>query len=69
MVLYKMVDCSLLVGGELLPHALEFRYFGVLFMGERKTESDMERQFSATLAVMWVLYLTIVVKRAKFSVY
>lgn len=35
---WKMVDCSIRVGGELLHKMKEFIYLGVLLMSEDKTD-------------------------------
>ncbi|XP_018538853.1 uncharacterized protein LOC108887791 [Lates calcarifer] len=70
----KMVDCSLRVGGELLPQAKEFKYLGVLCMSDGRMEYEIDRRISAASAVMRSLYWTTVVKRersrkAKLSIY
>ncbi len=70
----KMVDCSLWVGSELLPQAKEFKYLGVLFTREGKTECETGRWIGAAAAVMQALYWTVVVirelsQKAKLSVY
>ncbi|KAI3356958.1 hypothetical protein L3Q82_003595 [Scortum barcoo] len=57
------VDSSLRVGSELMPQAEEFKYLGVFFMGENKMESDIDRGIDVASAVMWALYLTVMVER------
>lgn len=37
-----MMDCSLWVGSELLPHVKEFKYLRVLFTSEGKVECDKQ---------------------------
>ena len=68
------VDYSFWVGRELLPHVKEFKYLGVLFTTEGKTQSEVDRWIGAASAVMWALYWTVVVKKelsqkAKLSIY
>lgn len=60
---WKKVDCSLWVGGELLPTVEEFKYLGVLFTSEGRLEQEVDRWTGAAAAVMCSLYQTIVVKR------
>lgn len=59
----KMVDCSLRLGGELLPQAKRLKYFWVLFMSGGQMEGEVDRK-------VW----TVVVKRElsqkeKLSIY
>ncbi|XP_056158173.1 casein kinase II subunit alpha isoform X2 [Lampris incognitus] len=64
MVLYrKMVVCFLQVGDELLPQVKEFKYLGVLFTSEDRMVREIDRRIGAALAVMRMLYQTVVVKR------
>ncbi len=60
---WKMVNCTLWFGSELLPHVKEFKYLWVLFTSEGKMD-----------VVLWALYCTVVVKgvlrwKAKLSIY
>ena len=55
------MDCSVLVGIELVPQVKEFKYLRVLFMSEGKMECELDRQIGAASAVMQVLYHTILV--------
>ncbi|KAJ0050334.1 hypothetical protein NL108_017502 [Boleophthalmus pectinirostris] len=59
----KKVSCPLQVGGESLHQVEEFKYLGVLFSSEGRTEREIDRWIGAASAVMWSLYLTAVVKR------
>uniref|UniRef100_A0A8C9VLN8 Reverse transcriptase domain-containing protein n=1 Tax=Scleropages formosus TaxID=113540 RepID=A0A8C9VLN8_SCLFO len=70
----KKVDCPLRVRGELLPQVEEFKYLGVLFTSEGKTERQVHRRIGAASAAMRSLYRSVVVKRepsrkAKLSIY
>ena len=71
----KKVDHPLQVGGESPPHVKEFKYLGLLFSSEGKTEQEIDRQIGAALAVMQTLKQSVVVKRepslqsAKLSIY
>ena len=55
---WKMVDCPLQLGGELLPQA---KYLWVLVMNDEKMVSEMGRRFGTASAV---LHQTIVVSSA-----
>ncbi len=62
-VCWKMVDCLLQVGSELLPEAKDFKYIRVLFRNDGKIMRVKDKQLGVMLAVMQVLYQTVVVKR------
>ena len=62
------------VGGELLTQVEEFKYLGVLFTSEGRTECEIDRWIGAAAAVMRSLYWSVVVKRelsrmSKLSIY
>ena len=70
----KRVPCPLQVGGELLPQVEEFKYLGVLFPSEGRMEREIDRRIGASSAVMWSMYLSVVVKKElscklKLSIY
>lgn len=62
-VCWKMVDCSLRDGGELLPQVNEFKYLGVLSMSDRKMDSEVDRRFVVASAVIQAMHQTFVLKR------
>ena len=70
----KPVDCTVRVGNEILPQVKEFKYLGVLFTSEGRTEQEISRRIGAAGAVLQSLYRTVVTKRelsqkAKLSVF
>ncbi|XP_057696067.1 uncharacterized protein LOC130918404 [Corythoichthys intestinalis] len=70
----KRVDCSLQVGGEFLPQVEEFKYLGILFTSEGRSEREIDRRIGAASAVLRALNQSLVVKRelsrkAKLSIY
>ncbi|XP_048009164.1 uncharacterized protein LOC125243494 [Megalobrama amblycephala] len=70
----KRVACPLQVGGVVLPQVEEFKYLGVLFMSEERTEREIDRRIGGASAVMRSMYLSVVVKKelsreAKLSIY
>ena len=70
----KPVVCTVQVGNEALPQVKEFKYLGVLFTSEGRTEKEISRRIGAAGAVLQSLYRTVVTKRelsqkAKLSVY
>ncbi len=70
----ETVDYSLWVGSELMPQAKELKYLGILFISEGKMERETDRWIGAAAAVIWTLYLIVVVKKelsrkAKLSIY
>ena len=45
-------------GSEILPQVEEFKYPGVLFMSDGRTEQEINKQIGAGSAVVWtVVYL------------
>ncbi|XP_061647372.1 uncharacterized protein LOC133486367 [Phyllopteryx taeniolatus] len=65
----KRVACPLQVGDEILPQVKEFKYLGVLFTSEGRMEREIDRRIGAASAVMRTLHRSIVVKKAKLSIY
>ena len=70
----KRVECTLRVGGEILPQVEEFKYLGVLFTSEGRMEREIDRRIGAASSVMRTLHGSLVVKRelsrkAKLSIY
>lgn len=71
----KRVVCPFQVGGELLPQVEEFKYLGVLFVSEGRTEREFGRQIGAASAVIYrSIYRSVVVKKElsckeKLSIY
>ena len=68
----KRVECTLRVGGEILPQVEEFKYLG--FTSEGRMEREIDRQIGAASSVMRTLHGSLVVKRelsrkAKLSIY
>ncbi|XP_061624939.1 uncharacterized protein ntng2a isoform X3 [Phyllopteryx taeniolatus] len=70
----KTVACPLRVRDENLPQVEEFKYLGVLFTSEGRTEWEIDRRIVAASAVMRTLYRSVVEKKelsrkAKLSIY
>uniref|UniRef100_A0A3B3HQU3 Reverse transcriptase domain-containing protein n=1 Tax=Oryzias latipes TaxID=8090 RepID=A0A3B3HQU3_ORYLA len=70
----RKVVCHLSVGGVSLPQVEEFKYLGVLFTSEGRSEREIDRRIGAASVVMRSLYRSVVVKRelsrkAKLSIY
>ena len=60
---WKMVECPLRVGNEILPRVEEFQYLGVLFTSEGRMEREIDRRIGAASAVMRALHRPVVVKK------
>lgn len=56
----KRVACPLQVGGVVLPQVEEFKYHGVLFTSEGRTEREIDRQIGVASAVMQSMYRSVV---------
>ena len=54
--------CAVQVGNETLPQVKEFKYLGVLFTSEGRTEQEISRRIRAAGAVLQSLYSTVVTK-------
>uniref|UniRef100_A0A3B3CJV2 Reverse transcriptase domain-containing protein n=1 Tax=Oryzias melastigma TaxID=30732 RepID=A0A3B3CJV2_ORYME len=70
----RKVVCPLSVGGVRLPQVEEFKYLGVLFTSDGRSEREIDRRIGAASAIMRSLYRFVVVKRelsqkAKLSIY
>ena len=70
----KPMDCAVRVENETLSQVKEFKYLGVLFTSEGRTEQEISRRIGAAGAVLQSLRRTVVTKRelsrkAKLSVY
>uniref|UniRef100_A0A3P9I175 Reverse transcriptase domain-containing protein n=1 Tax=Oryzias latipes TaxID=8090 RepID=A0A3P9I175_ORYLA len=70
----RKVACHLSVGGVSLPQVEEFKYLGVLFTSEGRSEREIGRRIGVASVVMRSLYRSVVVKRelsrkAKLSIY
>ena len=70
----KSVDYLLRVGNESVAQVKEFKYLGVLFVGEGTIECEISQRIRAAGAVLRSLYHTVVTKRelsrkAKLSIY
>uniref|UniRef100_A0A3B3BLN8 Reverse transcriptase domain-containing protein n=2 Tax=Oryzias melastigma TaxID=30732 RepID=A0A3B3BLN8_ORYME len=70
----RKVVCPLSVGGVRLPQVEEFKYLGVLFTSDGRSEREIDRRIGAASAIMRSLYRSVVVKRelsqkAKLSIY
>uniref|UniRef100_A0A8C6L319 Reverse transcriptase domain-containing protein n=1 Tax=Nothobranchius furzeri TaxID=105023 RepID=A0A8C6L319_NOTFU len=59
----ERVACQLLVGREVLPQVEEFKYLGVLFTSEGRTDREIDRRIGSVSAVMRTLNRSIVVNR------
>ncbi|TWW67411.1 hypothetical protein D4764_02G0004520 [Takifugu flavidus] len=51
----KKVECLLRVGEEILPQEEEFKYLGILFTSEGRTEREIDRRIGAPSAMMRAL--------------
>ncbi|KAK3510880.1 hypothetical protein QTP70_022839, partial [Hemibagrus guttatus] len=60
---WKMVACTLQVGGEVLPQVEEFKYLWVLFTSEGRMDREIDRRIGAAAAVMRSMYRSVVVKK------
>lgn len=64
---HKKVACLLQVGGEILRQVGEFKYLVILYLvvhewgREGGMECKIARQMSASAAVMWSMYKSVVV--------
>ncbi|XP_061537112.1 uncharacterized protein LOC133404806 [Phycodurus eques] len=70
----KRVACPLRVGDEILPRVEEFKYLGVSFTSEGRTEREIDKRIGAASAAMRTSYRSVVVKKelgrkAKLSIY
>jgi len=59
----KRVEWPLQVRNEILPQVEEFKYLGVLFMSEGRTEREIDRQTGVVSAVLPTLHRPDIVKK------